>query len=221
MTPKLLSEIEAISNSYKHLLHSFWPFPLPLFVELARINSLRARSYGCQSKGSKALTLEAWEVLGRIDAFQPDTWAKKRPAQAAWVLLARLTQAAATIYCISSLQSVGALPLNHLLEVKRSENRQLLYNLLKNALPLPYFGGQLIWPVLVLGVDAVNTGVEIRAFVMKSLPQMSYREGSNVSRTAKGIIERFWASGGTSWDACFDKPYLLPAQWSVRRQHSK
>lgn len=221
MTPKLLAEVEAISSNYGNILHSFWPFPSPLLVEVARINSLRARSFARQSTVPKDLTLEAWDALSRIDAFQPDTWAENRPSKAAWALLARLMQAAVTIYYIFSLQSAGVLPQNHLLAGKRFEYRQLLYDLLQKALHFPYFAGQLTWPVLVLGVDAVNSGVEIRAFIMKSLPQMSYREGSNVSLTAKGIIERFWASGETSWDACFDKPYLLPAQWSVRRQNSK
>lgn len=221
MTPQLLAEVDAISSRYGNLPHSFWPYPSPLFMEIAKINFLRAQSPAWVSTSPSGLTQEAWTVLSRIDNFQSETWAEGRPSKEAWVLLARLMQAAVAIYCIFSLQSALVFPQSDLLKAKRSKYRQLLYDLLQKSLNFPAFSALFIWPLLVLGVAAADANAELRAFLTETLPQISYREGSHVPLLTKDILERFWASGETNWDACFDKPYLLPSQWSVARQNLK
>lgn len=76
----------------------------------------------------------------------------------------------------------------------------------------------MLWPLVVLGVEAVNGDLEMRSFVEKQLPEMSRQVGTSVPLTAKAVIERFWASGETRWDACFDRPYVFVTQIAVDLQ---
>lgn len=73
----------------------------------------------------------------------------------------------------------------------------------------------MLWPMVLLGVEAVNGGAAMRAFVAEKLAEMSRGVGTHVPLTAKGVLESFWASGETCWDACFDRPYAFTTQIAV------
>jgi hypothetical protein len=49
----------------------------------------------------------------------------------------------------------------------------------------------------------------IRDFVAAQLPVLARHGGTYMPLVAKGVLERFWASGETRWDACFDRPYAF------------
>lgn len=70
----------------------------------------------------------------------------------------------------------------------------------------------MLWPLVLLGVEAVHRGPETRDFVVKQLPGLSHDTGSYVILTATLVLEAFWDSGETSWDACFDMPYAFTIQ---------
>lgn len=49
----------------------------------------------------------------------------------------------------------------------------------------------------------------IRDFVAAQLPVLARHGGTYMPLVAKAVLEKFWASGETSWDACFDRPYAF------------
>jgi hypothetical protein len=49
----------------------------------------------------------------------------------------------------------------------------------------------------------------IRDFVAAQLPVLARHGGTYMPLVAKEVLERFWASGETRWDACFDRPYAF------------
>ena len=58
---------------------------------------------------------------------------------------------------------------------------------------------------------------DMRGFVRFQLPEISKYTGMLAPLTAKNVLERFWDSGYTTWDQCFDKPYAFIMQPSVER----
>ncbi|KAL4928946.1 Zn(II)2Cys6 transcription factor [Aspergillus undulatus] len=225
MNTSLLAELDKILDVHGHKLYSFYPFPTPLFAAVVKINYLRAHAAIRlpDTTHNEDLTSEAEDVLTRIASFDAETWSHSRHSGKedeidSWTLLARLMQAAVTIYCISSLQSISILPDSSALLLCRSANRKLLHALLLKALEAHYFGGSLLWPLVVLGIDAGCDTMDMRAFIRNSLGRSVQNQGSYVPLMARGILERYWTSGKTTWDECFDRPYALATQWTVNRR---
>ncbi|KAL1854608.1 hypothetical protein Plec18167_003271 [Paecilomyces lecythidis] len=191
--------------------------PQPLLAEIIRVNHLRKRA--TKLTVPEDLSHEAYEILDRIDGFSTERWAESRSSSKEdWILLGNIYRTAVALYCISSLQSVSVLPLSSSLRVRCSTHGQLLHILLNEALSSPRINRFMLWPLVVLGVQAANGDLEMRLFVEKQLPEMSRRVGTSVPLTAKGVIEKFWASGETRWDACFDRPYVFVTQIAVDLQ---
>lgn len=196
---------------------AFQGFPTPLFAEIIRINYLRLRATKIiPITEAEDLTNEAYEILNRIQSFWPEQWAESKPTSRRdeWILLGSVRQAAVALYCIHSLQSISVLPRIPFLRESRYLHSQQLQSLLKRALPLPRLSLFMLWPLIVLGVEAVNGSLAMRVFVQEKLPEMSRSTGMLAPLTAKGVLERFWDSGRTDWDSCFDRPYafiMVPA----------
>ena len=69
----------------------------------------------------------------------------------------------------------------------------------------------------MLGVQAVDGGADMRTFVREHLVNLSTVSGTYGPLAAKEVLESFWASGKTEWDACFDKPYMFTNILTVNR----
>ena len=181
---------------------------------MIKINNLRME--GCQSEVSTELSEEASSILDQIDSFSPERWAEQKPrGHQDWELMGRIYQNAVSIYCISSCQSLRILPLSERLKDKLTRHGQVLHTLLSQAVSVAKTQRLVIWPLVVLGVQAVNGGVAQRTFAAKQLQEMSRYVGTTVPLVAKGFLEKFWASGETRWDACFDRPYAFATQIAV------
>lgn len=210
-------ELDFILERYGGGVFAFYMWPPPLFAEIIKINHLRMRTarHEPTTKVEDA-SQEAYGILSRIQEFCPERWAEPKPSSKEdWMLLGNTYRAAVALYCISSLQSLSVLPLDSSLRALRTTLGQHLQLLLNEALSSPRIKMFMLWPLFVLGMEAVNGGAAMRAFVEKQLPEMSRHAGTYVPLTAKGVLERFWASGGTRWDACFDRPYAFVAQIAV------
>jgi len=131
------------------------------------------------------------------------------------VLLGRLHQAAVALYCISSLQSVSVLPPSTSLELQRATLAGYLQTLLEKAVAFPRTKLFVLWPLVVLGFEALRGGPEMRDFVRRSLGELSYYIGSYAPIAALNVLEKSWAVGDGIWDACFDRPCLFVAQTAV------
>ena len=190
--------------------------PPLLFGEIIKINDIRMRATKYESTGAEDLSHEAYRSLSHIHEFSPEQWAESKPSSKEdWMLVGKVYQAAVTLYCIYSLQSLSVLPQSSSLRACCTTYSQLLQVLLTEALSSPRIKRFMLWPLVLLGMAAVNGGTAMRHFVEKQLPEMSRHVGTYVPLTAKGILERFWASGETRWDACFDRPYVFATQIAV------
>lgn len=190
--------------------------PPALFAEIIKINHLRMRATTLASTGAQNLSQEAYAALGRVHDFSPEGWVESKPSSKGdWLLLGKVYQAAVAIYCISSLQSLSVLPPTSSLKARCATHGHLLQALVNEAMSSPRIKGFMLWPLALLGTEAVRGGAAMRAFVTRHLTDLSHHVGMSSPLTAKGVLERFWASGEAHWDACFDRPYLLVTQIAV------
>jgi Fungal specific transcription factor domain len=216
MDPSLLEELDSILDHYKDETFAIHAYPPALFAEIIKINYLRLRASRNAHTDADNFTKEAYGILNRINNFSPDQWARSKPASKNdWLLIGNAYQAAVVLYSISSLQSVSVLPPSSFLIESCTTNARRLHILLSNGLLSFKTNTYMLWPLIVLGVEAVNGGPELRAFVRNQLPELSCRIGVYLPLVAKGLLEKFWASGETHWDACFDRPYGFATQLAV------
>lgn len=213
-TAQHLEELDFVLEEHGGGLSPFQICPPHLFAEIVKINNLRMQV--TQSDAFEELSKKASGIVEKIRSFSPERWAERKPySHEDWKLIGRIYQNAVLIYCISSLQSPSLLPLSEALEAKLTCHGQLLYTLLSQAVSTAKTQRLVIWPLVVLGVQAVYGGVAQRSFVADQLQEMSRYMGTTVPLVAKGFLEKFWASGETRWDACFDRAYAFATQIAV------
>lgn len=211
-----LDHLDFILEQYGGGEFPFLTCPPPLFAEIIRINHLRMRAANQGQTSAVSLRQEAVEILNRIRAFSVDEWVRSKPSSAeAWLFVGNVYRAAVTIYCVSSLQSLSILPRTDRLRECCSAEGRILQGLLTGALSTAGEGAFMLWPLVVLGMEAVNGPPDMRRFVEQQLPEMSRHVGSYAPLTANQLLDRYWTSGERGWDACFDKPYALTAQIAV------
>ena len=200
-------------------LTPFQMCPPPLFAEIIRINHLRlqAAKHASQGPEVQALAHEAYEILDRIHKFSSEQWANSKPqSKQDWAMVGDIYRTAITLYCVSSLHSLSVLPTTPSLKAECAAHANLLHSSLTQAITRPRIKRFTLWPLVVLGVEAAQQGQgAMRDFVAGQLPILSRDAGTHVPLTAKGVLERFWASGETGWDACFDRPYAFVMQIAV------
>ena len=210
-------EIEFVLNLYANDETPLRTFPPCLFVEMIRINILRARAATCRGGAMADLTSEACEIINRVQTFAVLEWAdSKASAKDDWALLGHLHQAAVALYCISSLQALSVLSSSLSLNLQRRMLAEYLQTLLERAVAVPKTKLFALWPLVVLGFEALHHGgLATRDFVRASLGDVGYYVGSYAPSAALCVLERFWISGEATWDSCFDQPYLFVAQTAV------
>lgn len=190
--------------------------PPPLFAEVVRINRLRSRAAMASGTEKMAAVLDAYETLDRIQAFSPVNWVESRSLTSRhdWVRVSKAYQASVALYCILALQSTSLLPETPVMRSQCAAYEAHLQSLLVECLASPRTKRFMIWPLVVLGVEAVHDdgGAAARAFVAERLPELSRDLGTHVPLTAKSVLEVFWASGRKRWDDCFDRQYIFTTQ---------
>lgn len=218
MSESHIEDLDMIVDHYGGKLFSFQMCPAPLFAEIVKINHLRVRAVQARDGPAEAgcYSPEAYNILDRVRAFSPTEWSESKScSQDAWTLLGDIYQAAVSLYCILSFQSLSVLPSSPEMMSQCGEHGRNLWAKLDLALSSPTTRYSMIWPLVLLGVQAVNDAAPLRAFVSEKLPELSYHGGSNVPMRAKAVLEKFWDSGETRWDTCFDQPYAFMTQLAV------
>jgi hypothetical protein len=205
--------IDLVTDLYGMGIYPPFPCAESLFLSIGSINHLRARAADPANTETslKTLSTEAHNLLENISAFSPEEWAESNSPEFkdAWLLVARIYHCAVTLYCISSLQSLGLLPSTPQLRTRRAEQRDRLMILLAEGFASPLLKKSVLWPLIVAGFEA-RDGSEIeRRFVAKQLEEQSRELGSSQPLVAKAVFERFWSGGKTRWDECFDRPYAF------------
>lgn len=213
MADSHLEDLDIIVNHYGQKLYSFQMCPPPLFAEIIKVNHLRMRAIEGKHAGAEE---EARNILGRTHNFSPKEWSEFKPcSREGWTLVGSIYQAAVSLYCVLSLQSLSVLPSSTEMKTKCTECGRCLQMQLSTAMSSPPIRYSMIWPLILLGVQAASDGAAMRAFVAEKLPELGYHVGSNVPMVAKAVLERFWSSGETRWDACFDRPFAFVTQIAV------
>ncbi|KAI5859444.1 fungal-specific transcription factor domain-containing protein [Durotheca rogersii] len=217
MTGWQLDMVEFVLEKPETVVSLLLICPSPLFVEIIRINHLRARATRCDTATvAKQLTQEAYEILGRVCGFSPDRWAdSKLISRKEWLLIGNVYQATIALYCLLSLQSLSVLPNTPTARALCATHGQAFHELLHTGLSSLKMRRFLIWPLTVLGVEAIHSGAAVQAFIAKQLSGMSHDVGVHAPLAARRVLELFWGSGETCWDACFDRLYSFTTQIAV------
>lgn len=195
-----------------------FPFAHHLFLDVVRINDLRAQTAGDavqpeveqhNSNSARALLL-----LDHITSFSPEQWADtnagdKPVFRDMWLVLGRIYHSAVALFCISSLQSLGVLPTTAKLRTCRVQHRDHLMVLLDDGLKSTLLKRNLPWPLIVAGFEAAEGSETEQTFVARWLEEQSRELGSSLPLVAKSVLARFWCSQKTGWDDCFDRPYAF------------
>ncbi|KAL3456267.1 fungal-specific transcription factor domain-containing protein [Aspergillus heterothallicus] len=191
--------------------YTFNTYPAYLFAQIMQINHLRAMAtkYGVPPQD---LNEQACKILRGLHSFSVEQWVQQSKAscQEDYILLGHTYRSSVLLYCISSLKSVSVLSSTSSLDSMASQETQTLFNLLKQSLKNPRIKMFMVWPLMVLGVEAVHGKIhEKRDFVRRWTENMCTFTGSYSLFHLREVLEKFWASGKTVWDACFDRPYLF------------
>ncbi|KAH8423381.1 uncharacterized protein LDX57_001139 [Aspergillus melleus] len=211
MAPAHLADLQFIIDQYGDTSFAFTVHPAPILAHIMQINCLRARAITTtQSTELTNLTQDAYEILGQILKFSPEQWARtKQASKNDCYLLGKIFQAAAVVYCISSLQSLSVFPMTPFLRTTCIMQSSHLQDLLNEALSGPKFQRFLLWSLVVLGVEAAHGGAAMQGFVQRRLVDMRLRTGIHAPVIAKAVLEQFWDSGRICWDDCFDEPHVF------------
>ncbi|KAK2609262.1 hypothetical protein QQS21_002197 [Conoideocrella luteorostrata] len=219
LTDQHRKELEFMVDKFGSTTFAFQMCPASLFAEITRINSLRMRARKSHNPSTlqQDMVFEAHSILRRIGDFSPSEWVKSKPSGTSpWQTLGFICKSATALYCILSLQSALLLPCTQHLARLLDEHAQALYALLQEAISVSSIKRLVLWPLIVLGVEAAERdGWHMQIFVRRQLVEMSSYLGSHAPLAAKALLEKFWTSGETKWDLCFDRAYAFAAQFAV------
>lgn len=211
-----------ISEVRKIFSVSFFPrrgIPTRLFVAIEKITRLRVLAAKNESF-ERVLRPTARAICDDIESFAPSQWGETYhlPDTEYTLLLGELWKTTVTLYGFLSLPPTVGTYLSSCDEAHTSpfEERKGLYckKLLQEIdcmMQRPGYNRYIcVWPLAVLGAGLVNGQHQERARVLSHL-QVIWRDPSSFSGAilAYSKLKRFWSSGRTAWDDCFDEPCLL------------
>lgn len=193
------------------LIFPFTLCPPELFFELLKTNQLRHKAYAAMILFAMEPehTLEAHDLLGRIEAFVPEDWAQPGTSYDEWLLIGTMYQAAAAIYCTMSLQSLTVLPDTLEMNAMRSIHGDRLLKSLRAVIKSPRLAKFAVWPLVVAGAEAGYRGEATRGCIETSLMELSRTLGTGSPLKARAVLRRYWQKGVPGWDECFDRSYVF------------
>ncbi|QMW44407.1 hypothetical protein G4B11_007827 [Aspergillus flavus] len=203
-TTSQLDLIAIMTELYGDGIYPILLCPPYLFIDVIKINNLRFQTTSAPITETTRATAD--EILEHIEAFSPDDWTGTNPdAREDWLLLGRMYKSSIALYCISSLQSLSILPSSKYYTAMRTVHGNHLYSLLPKITRRTRIRHFTIWPLVVAGMQAVDASPNVRRIVDEQLSELSKIMGCPTPTLAKAIFRRFWTSGQTGWDECFDK----------------
>ena len=202
--------IEDASSLY-HLIFPYTLCPRELFTEILRINQLRAKSSAAMlmCDVDPDHTLEAHDLMARIEAFSPEDWAQAGTFYSEWLTVGKIYKASVMLYCTLSLQSLTVLPSTVSLHKMQTEYGDVLLNNVRSALNAPRLARHMVWPLVVAGVQAIHRGEATKNWIEASLGDLSRLLGTSCPLKAGTVMKRYWKGGMPGWDECFDRAYVF------------
>lgn len=154
-------------------------------------------------------SLQAHDILGRIEAFSPEDWAQPGENYEEWLLIGTVFQSAAAVYCTMAFQSLTIIPSTLEMNAMRSIHADRLVERLKAAIKSPRLRMFLIWPLTVAGVEAGFRDDASRYWVAQTFSELSRILGTSSPLKAQAVLRRYWQKEEPGWDECFDRPYVF------------
>ncbi|KAL7934408.1 hypothetical protein V8C35DRAFT_41657 [Trichoderma chlorosporum] len=180
--------------------------PAQLFREIFLINRLRLEA--AASEGSAEVSL--CEILQRIDMYSIPIM--KEPLDEAKVnallFISLLFKASVAVFAALTLPCTSKCsPSKSCADLQKFHRANLFHLLDTTAEFLPLLD-HILWPVVVAGTAAATGTVENQMLVeMYLLNGVRDPFTGGCTGAALATMRRFWASGKTEWDDCFDQPH--------------
>lgn len=202
--------IEDLSSVYD-LIFPYTLCPRELYIEILQIGQLRSKASAAMLlyDADPAHSLEAHDLIARIDAFSPEDWAQAGPLYSEWLLMGQIYQAAVSLYCSMSLQSLTVLPPSVSLQKAQEEKGNVLLSSVRIALQDPRMARHMVWPLVVAGVEGIHRSQATKDWIEASLGDLSRLLGTSCPLKASAVLKRYWKSGVAGWDSCFDRAYAF------------
>ncbi|KAF2107717.1 fungal-specific transcription factor domain-containing protein [Lophiotrema nucula] len=196
--------VEMYETIFPHIL-----CPQPLFINIININLIRSRM-AASTSFDDSIKRDAEALLDEITTFSADEWADMQASHKdEWVTLGSVYHSAVMLYCLSSLQSIGALLSSPELNAIRTAHGDLIYIHLQTALASWRIRKFMMWPLVIAGVEAKGRSSAVQARIGRQLEEMTHDIGTFSPTKARSIVEKFWASDKTGWDDCFEEPHVF------------
>lgn len=184
-------------HSGKDEISSF-PCPLPLLLTIVEINTLRRERHILWRSA-------AAEIMTRLrDAPVQDWIDSKTVYRKEWSAIIRIFHASISLFALNTLSN-PSLP-SWTTPFKRAQ-RKLLFSLLPKAWKMTTLKAILNWSTVIAGFEAAQGTEADRAFIEDLLETMARCMGAGTPLHARSVLRRFWRSGKTEWDDCFDDTY--------------
>ncbi|WPH01375.1 fungal-specific transcription factor domain-containing protein [Acrodontium crateriforme] len=187
----------SILHSGKDEISSF-PCPLPLLLNIVEINTLRRERHILWRSA-------AVDIITRLRDAPIQEWIDSKDVyRKEWSAIIRIFHASVSLFALNTLSN-PALP-SWTVPFRRSQ-RKLLFSLLPKAWKMTTLKCILNWSAVIAGFEAAKGTKADRVFVEDFLGTMGREMGAATPFHAQAVLRRFWASGKTEWDECFDDTY--------------
>ncbi|KAK5991558.1 Phomenoic acid biosynthesis cluster-specific transcriptional regulator-like protein [Cladobotryum mycophilum] len=201
--------IHDLEDHFKDWQSPIFYCPGPLFPEIVYINRLRAER-ATRATRPKSPQSGICKVLQRLDDFALDEWLESSPKSEHFSLVSQIFRAAALVYgsiavpCTSKKSGDNGCRCKELKQAYRNN----LFRLIELGPTAGVRSWNIYWPLVVAGVAAHDGTLAEKHIIQEMLSLMTHDPIFGQSpRMASKLLMRFWNSGKTEWDDCFDQPF--------------
>lgn len=227
--------LEIIPDLYKTGLLTCFACPTELFVDIIRINMLRAAEQSPTNIHQPTASFQ--DILNHILQFSPLEWVATNlcdrnsaipsdiqaieSLMSGWLSIAEIYHASVTLYCLGSLT-----PLTGFLQstASISQARNASYSSIKFHLlkilsatdGMTQMRKLVLWPLVIAGIESGSDDCSFRLFITTQLNLMSSALGTFAPIEARQFLESHWKSLDNCplsqekpWDLIFDKHFVF------------
>lgn len=199
------------------------PFPVSLVVIARHITEVRVQA-ASKAATSSALQYRMQQLFREIDNFDPNAWAENVDFYQGDVTpaIGQIFQIATRLHSIVALPAsiiapalvivypglAGSGTLRSVCDSVRISQRAKLLARLRDTWPSLGDTENMDWPLLVAGVALADGPAEDKEYVARLLDGLWQGPLDDVtSLLAREKLRRFWRSGLSGWEDCFDEPF--------------
>lgn len=219
-----LELINLMAVLYENGLLTCLPCPPDLFVQIIRVNHLRAQFRSIREPdAADARHTAAMDILRRVRAYPVEEWAMEAttsmaqsstdsaPRSSGWLSMARIFQCAVALYCIATVCDTNhSGPGSTLIAAARESCRIMLVQQLQSITTCRLLRKLLLWPLMVAGLETDDA--DTQRFILDELAWLSKDLGIAAPLLGRQFLRtRVWpvALQRRTWEKLFDRDYLF------------